>query len=75
MFSDSADRKRKNVPTGFAEEWAFDNSTFKSQHRAFESHAKSEDAKRKRQKKGDASIVSGEGSYKVFEVPYTHNLL
>ena len=64
MFSDSADRKRKNVPTGYAEEWALSHSTFKSQHRAFESHAKTELENRKRQKKGDAGVVSGPNSYK-----------
>lgn len=89
--------KRKNVPTGFAEEAAISESTFAAQHRTFQSlgytrnptrpdefvgnldHAaqyggkdvvqmkpsKSASAnwRTKRQRKGDSSIVEGEGAY------------
>ncbi|KAJ5669119.1 Pre-mRNA-processing factor [Penicillium macrosclerotiorum] len=89
--------KRKNVPTGFAEEAAISESTFAAQHRTFQSlgysrnptlpdqfvgnmdkvaqfggrdvvqmkPTKSASAawRAKRQKKGDSSIVEGEGAY------------
>ncbi|KAJ5863829.1 uncharacterized protein N7529_005745 [Penicillium soppii] len=89
--------KRKNVPTGFAEEAAISESTFAAQHRTFQSlgytrnptrpdqfvgnldnvaqyggkdvvqmkPTKSAAAKwrTKRQKKGDSSIVEGDGAY------------
>lgn len=89
--------KRKNVPTGHAEEMSMSDATFNAQHRTFQSlgyshdptqngafvgdqaalakfggkdvvqlrHQKAEsDAIRaKRQKKGDSSIVDGEGAY------------
>jgi pre-mRNA-processing factor 17 len=94
MGTDSAARKRKNVPTGFAEESGISDATFRAQHRTFNSfgyaavgesfvgdqnavvmhdgkdvvqlrHSKKETEaiKRKRQKKGDASILEGEGAY------------
>jgi pre-mRNA-processing factor 17 len=88
--------KRKNVPTGHAEDVAISDSTFIAQHRTFQSlgytrdlngnyigdlakaqqyggrdvvqmratKAENEALRRKRQKKGDAGIVDGEGSYK-----------
>ncbi|CAF9923221.1 MAG: hypothetical protein GOMPHAMPRED_002776 [Gomphillus americanus] len=89
--------KRKNVPTGFAEEIALSRTSFTAQHRTYQSlgyarepatgaligasnnevalsgadftthrpaKAISEAWRSKRQKKGDASIVSGDGSYK-----------
>lgn len=94
--SDGNALKRKNVPTGYAEEMALSDATFMTQHRTFQalgysrdlnghyvgdlakaqhyggrdviemraSKAESAAMRRKRQKKGDASIVDGEGSYK-----------
>ena len=90
--------KRKNVLTGYAEEAAISNATFKTQHRTFQSTGyamdpssngqivgdlvnaqrlqgrdvvqmrpskqASEAFRRKRQKKGDSSIVDGEGAYR-----------
>lgn len=89
--------KRKNVPTGFAEEAAISESTFAAQHRTFQSlgytrnptmpdqfvgnlenaaqyggrdvvqikptKSASANWRTKRQKKGDSSIVEGEGAY------------
>lgn len=89
--------KRKNVPTGFAEETAISASTFASQHRTYQSlgytrnpgqpgqvigdqesalqhggrdvvqlkpsREVSAALRAKRQKKGDPSIVEGEGAY------------
>ncbi|KUL88034.1 hypothetical protein ZTR_03870 [Talaromyces verruculosus] len=90
--------KRKNVPTGHAEETAISEVTFTAQHHTFQSLGYTRDPtrpdafvgdlaraaqyggrdfvqmkpskevsaalRRKRQKKGDASIVDGEGAYK-----------
>jgi pre-mRNA-processing factor 17 len=89
--------KRKNVPTGLAEETAMSESTFRTQHRTFQSLGYTQDPslngnyvgdqataarfggknavqlrpskeesamlRTKRQKKGDASIVDGDGAY------------
>ncbi|KAJ5145310.1 Pre-mRNA-processing factor [Penicillium atrosanguineum] len=89
--------KRKNVPTGFAEEAAISESTFAAQHRTFQSlgytrnptkpdqfvgdiekaaqfggrdvvqmrptKGASATWRQKRQKKGDSSIVEGDGAY------------
>lgn len=89
--------KRKNVPTGFAEETSISDTTFNAQHRTYQSlgytqdpnqngalignqsaierfggkdvvqlrHTKadSEAIRAKRQKKGDSSIVDGDGAY------------
>ncbi|KAJ5966546.1 Pre-mRNA-processing factor [Penicillium waksmanii] len=89
--------KRKNVPTGFAEEAAISESTFSAQHRTFQSlgytrnptlpdqfvgnmdnvaqfggrdvvqmkptKEKSASWRAKRQRKGDSSIVEGDGAY------------
>lgn len=90
--------KRKNVPTGHAEEAAISEATFTAQHHTFQSLGYTRDPsrpdafvgdlaraaqyggrdfvqmkpskevsaalRRKRQKKGDPSIVDGEGAYK-----------
>lgn len=89
--------KRKNVPTGYAEEIALSTASFIAQHRTYQSlgfaqdpatgaiignidkaaslsganyttyrpsKTASEEWRTKRQKKGNSSIVSGEGSYK-----------
>ena len=95
MFSDPS-RKRKTVPTGFAEEVALSDASFTTQHRTYQALGYSRDPhgalvgdlvraqqyggrdvvqmrpakadstalKGKRQKKGDASVVSGAGAYK-----------
>ena len=95
MFSDPS-RKRKNVPTGYAEEVALGDAAFAAQHRTFQSLGYSRDPhgalvgdlaraaqhggrdvvqmrpakadvaalRQKRQKKGDAGVVSGAGAYK-----------
>lgn len=89
--------KRKNVPTGHAQEAAISEATFTAQHRTFQSLGYSRDPsrpdafvgnldnaaqyggrdfvqmkpskevsaalRRKRQKRGDSSIVEGEGAY------------
>ncbi|KAK5943497.1 hypothetical protein PMZ80_004504 [Knufia obscura] len=89
--------KRKNVPTGHAEETSMSDTTFNAQHRTYQSlgytqdptqngalvgnqsamqryggkdvvqlrHSKSESGviRSKRQKKGDSSIVDGDGAY------------
>ncbi|KAI9834915.1 MAG: hypothetical protein M1837_004036 [Sclerophora amabilis] len=56
--------KRKNVLTGHAEETALSHFTFATQHRNHERAAPGGATGRKRQKKGDASVTSGEGAYK-----------
>ena len=89
-----SDRKRKNVPTGYAEQSGISDATFRAQHRTFNSlgyaavgdafvgnqeavvmhegkdvvmlrpsKAETEAVKRKRQKKGDAAVLDGEGAY------------
>jgi len=69
--------KRKNVPTGYAQDIYMSEYTFRTQHRAVErrggpgaeiltSKQAKEDAERiraKRQKKGDALVVEGENEY------------
>ena len=50
------------VPTGFAAETYISDHTFRQGHRATESGAGSK--KRKREAKGDSSVVSGAGAYK-----------
>lgn len=53
------------VPTGFAAETFISESTFRQAHRAIEANPNAENAKkRKRENKGDSSIVSGAGAYK-----------
>jgi len=59
--------KRKNLPTGHAEEIVISHSTFKTQQRRWDGATDSQASasqKPKRQKKGDPSIVDGEGAYK-----------
>src|SRR4051794_38834986 len=70
-------KRKNNVLTGFAEETFISNHTFRSKHRAIErrggperenqtgAQIKAEAAKIRstRQKKGDATIPDGEGSY------------
>lgn len=50
------------VPTGFAVETFISEASFREGHRALEPGAHSK--KRKREAKGDSSIVSGAGAYK-----------
>lgn len=50
------------VPTGFAAETFISEASFRQGHRAIESNANSK--KRKRENKGDSSVVSGAGAYK-----------
>lgn len=50
------------VPTGFAAETYISDHTFRQGHRAVEGGTNSK--KRKREGKGDSSIVSGAGAYK-----------
>lgn len=52
------------VPTGFAAETFISDSTFREGHRAIESGKSTNSKKRKRESKGDSSIVSGAGAYK-----------
>lgn len=65
-LTDGHTLKRKNLLTGYAEETVISDSTFKTQHRAFQSEGKgaSVPSRRKRQRKGDPSIVEGEGAYR-----------
>lgn len=51
------------VPTGYAAETFISESTFREAHRAIES-GNSVSKKRKREGKGDTSVVSGAGAYK-----------
>lgn len=52
------------VPTGFAAETFIGESTFREAHRAIESNKSTNSKKRKRENKGDSSVVSGAGAYK-----------
>jgi pre-mRNA-processing factor 17 len=92
--TDTANRKRKNVPTGYAEQSGISDATFRAQHRTFNSlgyaavgdgYAGDQQAalanrgkdvvqlrpskkeveaiRRKRQRKGDAAVLDGEGAY------------
>jgi len=94
LGTDAASRKRKNVPTGFAEQSGISDATFRAQHRTFNSlgyaaigegfvgdqtaviahggkdvvqlrpsKRDTEAIRRKRQNKGDASVLDGEGAY------------
>lgn len=51
------------IPTGFASEIALSDSTFKEAHRALESGS-APTKKRKRETKGDSSIVTGSNAYR-----------
>ncbi|KAI9757708.1 MAG: hypothetical protein M4579_003333 [Chaenotheca gracillima] len=57
-------RKRKSVLTGHAEETAISHFTFNTEHRKHQKQGGPSTQSTKRQKKGDSSIVSGEGAYK-----------
>lgn len=106
LGADAAARKRKNVPTGYAETSGISDATFRAQHRTFNSlgyaavdgggggvgtggggrlfvgdqasvqahdgkdvvqlrpsKALSQAIRRKRQKKGDAAVLDGDGAY------------
>jgi pre-mRNA-processing factor 17 len=53
------------VPTGFAAETFISEATFRAAHRAVEANPNAANAKkRKREAKGDSSIVDGPGAYK-----------
>jgi pre-mRNA-processing factor 17 len=52
-----------SVPTGFADEFVISESTFRAAHRAGEGGSQPS-KKRKREEKGDSSIVYGAGAYK-----------
>ena len=62
---EQSNTKRKNVPTGHAEEIVVSDITFNSQHRKYLQRQSKPDAPPppKRQK-GDVSVVSGENAYK-----------
>ena len=65
LGSNSSDaRKRKGVPTGWAEEVVISDSTFKSQHRLREAGSSNTKAPARKRIKGDVSIVSGPGAYR-----------
>ena len=51
------------VPTGFADEIVISESTFRAAHREVEG-AGASGRKRKREEKGDSSVVYGAGAYK-----------
>ena len=62
-----ASAKKRNLPTGYAEEVALSHSTFKTQHQRWDNDGRNLSdlpPKPKRQKRGDPSIVDGEGAYK-----------
>ena len=52
------------MPAGFANEIVISESTFRSAHRAVEARSDLDSKKRKREDKGDASVVYGKGAYK-----------
>lgn len=74
---DTQGQKRKNVPTGHAEEMFLSEHTFRSKHRAIErrggperepqttAERRAEEARLRatRESKGDASIAEGDGAY------------
>ncbi|KAB8337117.1 hypothetical protein FH972_021421 [Carpinus fangiana] len=61
-------RKENNptgkVPTGLADEVVISEASFRSAHREFERNKDPNSKKRKREGKGDSSVVFGEGSYR-----------
>lgn len=63
-ISSSGQLKRKNVPTGYAQEVYLSKATFDSNHRAYQRLDVVPGARPKRQKKGDPAIVDGPGKYK-----------
>lgn len=67
--------KRKNLPTGYAEEVALSHATFKAQHQLWDNAAVSKPStavQRPKRQKGDASIVSGEGAYQGPWAKFAH---
>ncbi|PNS21967.1 hypothetical protein CAC42_565 [Sphaceloma murrayae] len=52
------------VPTGYADEIAISETTFRAAHRSVESNQLPPSKKRKREGKGDSSVVYGAGAYK-----------
>ncbi|KAK5015815.1 WD40-repeat-containing domain protein [Cryomyces antarcticus] len=52
------------VPTGYASEIVISDASFRSLHRNVESAVEPPSKKRKREQKGDASVVYGAGAYK-----------
>lgn len=94
LGTDATSRKRKNVPTGYAEQSGISDATFRAQHRTFNSlgyaavgegfvgdqnavvahggkdvvqlrpsKKETEAIRRKRQNKGDAAVLDGDGAY------------
>lgn len=58
---------KSSVPTGYADEIAISNSTFKDQQRTIQNGVlpgQKAGQKRKREGKGDSSVVFGDNSYK-----------
>lgn len=55
---------RGRVPTGYADEIVISESSFRSLHRTAQSADEPPSKKRKREHKGDTSVVSGAGAYK-----------
>ncbi|KAI9725480.1 MAG: hypothetical protein M1828_003151 [Chrysothrix sp. TS-e1954] len=52
------------VPTGYADEIVISHASFKSLHRGFEHQQQPPSKKRKREGRGDAGVVYGDGAYK-----------
>ncbi|KAF4541770.1 putative pre-mrna-splicing factor protein [Lasiodiplodia theobromae] len=59
-----ASNTKGRVPTGFADEIVISEASFRSAHRAREAATEPPSKKRKREEKGDSSIVYGKGAYK-----------
>jgi len=55
---------RGRVPTGYADEIVISEASFRAQHRAVETVSEPPSKKRKREGKGDSSIVYGTGAYR-----------
>ncbi|KAF2148730.1 WD40 repeat-like protein [Myriangium duriaei CBS 260.36] len=60
----AATSTKGRVPTGFADEIIISDTSFRSAHRAIESNQEPASKKRKREGKGDSSVVYGAGAYK-----------
>ena len=52
------------VPTGYADEIVISETSFRSAHRAIEANHEPHSKKRKREGKGDSSVVYGSGAYR-----------
>ena len=57
-------KSKSRIPTGQADEVIISDSSFIQRHRAFERSQAGHSKKRKREDRGDSSVVYGEGSYK-----------